>query len=174
MSTIHPHPQISLQQLKDSDRALILRHARKGLVQGILFFLVPFLLFISVVIYINLHWMALGMKNDDARGYLNVALVLLAILPVRLFASRLIAYLKESKGWQKKIVRGIIHGQQEHTVFIGKLKLALPPELATGLQVDDTIEAELSAVSGLVFKVTRITAEQAEEIAVDAPQDSPA
>jgi hypothetical protein len=161
MAQFHPHPEISLQPLSESDKALILARYKKKMIQGIFFFLIPFLLFISALVYINLHWESLGLKDEDTRGYLNLALAVLAIVPARLFASQLMVYGKEAKGWQKKIVRGLIHGVDGNTVFMGKLKLKLPEKLNFNAQPDDTIEAELSAVSGLVFRVTRITEEQA-------------
>lgn len=148
------HPPISLENLTEQEKDLIIGAAKKKMIRGIGFYLVPFVVFGYLMFYVNNHYMSLGLdEKENLRSFINVMIVLLTILPARLFVNTVLRYRKALNAWQKKVFRGKITGKEGRSVFIAGQKLKLSPEQASTVNVDDEVIIGVSNVDDLVLSV---------------------
>ena len=114
------HPPVSLENLSEEEKNVLVEHARKGIVRGAIFFLTPFFVFGFLMFYVNNHYMDLGLdKQENLRATINVLLVVLTILPARLFVNTVLRFRKANNAWQKKVFRGTVTNKEGRTIFIG-------------------------------------------------------
>ena len=124
---------------------------KKEMIGGVIYFLLPFLLIIGTVIYLNLHWLEFQMDNDTLREIINVVLVIGAVLPARLFVGKVIQHSKAANAWKKKVVRGKITGKDGNTFYVAGQKLKFTSDLAGQFQVDDEVEVSVAMVNDIVI-----------------------
>lgn len=140
------HPPVSLENLSEEEKNVLVESARKGIVRGAVFFLVPFLVFGFLMFYVNNHYMALGLdKKDDLRGFINVMLVLLTILPARLFVNTVLRFRKASNAWQKKVYRGTVNRKEGRTLLVGNHKVKVTAEQAASVNTGDEVAVSIAS-----------------------------
>lgn len=141
------HPPVSLEALSEQEKDKMLVAAKKRINQGVIFYLVPFVVFGYAIFYVNNHYMGLGLdQRENLRSFINVLMVIGCILPARLFVNTVLRYRKSANAWQKKVFRGKIQAKEGRTVTIANQRLKLTTEMAAQLKVDDEVILAVSTV----------------------------
>lgn len=154
---MHTHP-ISLENLSESEKDLIVSEAQKGIKMGLLLYMLPFLLFGYAMFYVNNHYMSLGLaENENLRSFINVSLVILTILPARLFVNTILRYRKASNSWQKKMIRGKVVSKNGKTIVVAGQKIKLNETQAQSVKVDDQVIAAVSVALEYTISLDIVT-----------------
>jgi hypothetical protein len=131
-------PPITLVNLTQEEKDRIAAISQKNVVRGIFFYLIPFLLFGLVVVYINLHFEKLNL-TDTVREWVNLGLVLITILPARLFVNVILRHRKSTNAWQKKVIKGKIQAKEGKIITLVNQKVKLNAEQAEKVKVNDDV-----------------------------------
>lgn len=138
-------PPISLENLNEAEKDLILAEAQKGIKKGLFMFIAPILIFGYAMIYMNNHYMSLGLaEEENLRSVLNLALVILTILPMRLLVNTFLRYRKAASSWQKKVIRGKVVSKNGKTILVAGQKIKLNETQAQSVKTDDQVIAAIS------------------------------
>jgi hypothetical protein len=146
-------PPVSLENISEAEKTALTEHAKKGIIRGIGFFIVPFILMIWVISYVNNHWLSLGLEDESMRGVINLGLVMLAVVPARLFVSTLLRFRKANAAWQKKVIRGPVTSKNGNTIIVANQKIKLNAGLAAKVNEGANVVVEMSTNTDYVFSV---------------------
>jgi hypothetical protein len=106
--------------------------------------------------YLNTNYIQLGLQNEDnILGFVNFVLVILAVLPARLFINRVIAFSKANNAWQKRVVRGTIQGIKGNAVFVSGQKIRLSAEQLGRVAVQQEVEIGMNTQGTVVIYVRK-------------------
>ncbi len=144
-------PPVSLVNLSQEEKDKVAALAQRDLVRGALIYLIPFVVFITAVIYINQNYLTLGLEDPNVRSFLNIGLVFLAILPARLFVNVVLRYRKSLNAWQKKVIRGKVVDKQGKMIFVSNQKVRLDEANAAKVKTGDEVVVSLSTVSNTIL-----------------------
>ncbi|GAB4134742.1 MAG: hypothetical protein Fur0041_08310 [Bacteroidia bacterium] len=156
---IHMHQPVSLADITNEEKEMLVRFARKKVMNGIPLYLGPFLLCALAVLYINLNAIPMGLNGTTLLEVLNFLLVVLAVLPARLFVNHILFLKKSAGAWQKKIVRGKIHGKEGHTIYVSGQKIRLNAEQASDLKNEDFVEVGMNTQGNFVLYIHKMPSE---------------
>ncbi|CAN5427787.1 hypothetical protein BH09BAC5_BH09BAC5_02530 [soil metagenome] len=133
-------PPITLVNLTPEEKERIEEISRKQMVRGITIYLIPFIIFGFLVGYTNVFYEKFGMgENPDLRGWVNVGLVFLTILPARLFVNVILRRKKVMNAWQKKVIRGVIQAKEGKIITAVNQKIKLSAEQADKVKTGDNV-----------------------------------
>ncbi len=133
-------PPIQLVNLNQEEKDRISIIAHRNMVRGITTYLIPFVLFGCGVAYINLQYEKIGLsQHPDLREFLNVILVILTILPARLFVNVILRHKKATHAWQKKVIKGKIQSKDGKIITLVNQKVKLNAAQAEKVKVDDEV-----------------------------------
>lgn len=138
-------PPVSLENLTEAEKELITNEAQKGIKKGLIMFIAPILIFGYAMIYMNNHYMSLGLtEQENLRSVLNLVLVILTILPMRLLVNTFLRFRKATNSWQKKVIRGKVVSKNGKTIVVANQKIKLNESQAQSVKVDDNVIASVS------------------------------
>ena len=155
------HPPVSLENLSEQEKIVLVEDARKGIVRGIFFFLIPFGIFGFLMFYVNNHYMGLGLdKQENLRATINVLLVVLTILPARLFVNTVLRFRKANNAWQKKVFRGTVTNKEGRTIFIGHHKVKVTAQQAAPVNNGDEVMISIASAGDYPLGVEIVKKEE--------------
>lgn len=158
------HPPVSLENLSEEEKNVLVEHARKGIVRGAIVFLLPFFIFGFLMFYVNNHYMELGLdKQENLRAFINVMLVLLTILPARLFVNTVLRFRKANNAWQKKVYRGTVNRKEGRTILVGNHKVRVTAEQAASVHTGDEVTVSIASAGDFPLGVEAVKKENAGE-----------
>jgi hypothetical protein len=157
---------VSLHDLSSSDKTKLYSITRSRLIKAAVIYLPVFLIVGAAVIWINNRPLSLGIYNENLRGTISVAGVLISLLALRLFANYVLAHTKAMKSWQKKIIRGEITGMKGRNVFCAGQEFEVNAAQAATLKPGDEIIAEISIAGNHLLTLQKTSTE-----ATPAPAD---
>ena len=154
-------PPVSLVNLSNAEKEILAEASQRKLVKGITLYLIPFILFGTVVALVNVYNEKLGLYDSpNLREWLNVGLVFLTILPARLFVNVLLRHRKIVNAWQKKIIRGKILAKDGKIITVANQKIKLSAEEAAKWNVNDYVIISASTTGDFIFSVEKGTEEE--------------
>lgn len=159
---------VTLQDLTSADKEKLMKTLSKRTIRAGIIYLPVFLIVGWVVIYVNNNYETLGIYQENVRGVISVAGVLISLLALRLFANYVIAHGKAARSWQKKVLNGEITGIKNKTVFAAGQEFEVPAELLKDLKPGDEITAEISVAGNYLIHLEKRTAQATEEAAADS------
>lgn len=152
---------VSLHDLSSSDKAKLYSITRSRLIKAAIIYLPVFFIVGGAVIWVNNRPLSLGIYNENVRGTISVAGVLISLLALRLFANYVLAHTKAMKSWQKKIVHGEINGLKGRTVFCAGQEFEVSTSQASTLKPGDEIIAEISVAGNHLLSLQQTSTEAA-------------
>jgi hypothetical protein len=149
-------PPVTLESLSENEKEQLITIARKGVVRGAFMYLIPFFFFLWIVIYMNNYPSAFNLEhNADLRGWLNLILVLLIVIPIRLFVNTVMVYRKANNAWQKKVVRGKVEAVSENSLLLVGMKINFPIGYAEKIAVGEEVIASISTTGNFTFSIEK-------------------
>lgn len=127
---------------------------QRKLINGIVFFLLPFFIFMGVVIYANNNVEKLAL-DENTRTVINIAGVFIAILFLRFFANTIMDWQKASRSWQKKVIKGEITGRKDKTLFIAGQEVYIGNTAVDTFQNGDEVLVEMSVAGNYVLQLLK-------------------
>lgn len=150
------HKPVSLEDLPQEEKDILVAAARRSLYAGLAINIVPFLMASVGLAYLNTNYIQLGLQNEDnILGFVNFVLVILAVLPARLFINRVIAFSKANNAWQKKVVRGTIQGIKGNAVFVSGQKIRLSAEQLSQVAVQQEVQIGMNTQGTVVIYIRK-------------------
>lgn len=136
---------VSLENLTEAEKDRIVNEAQKGIRTGLFLYIIPFLVFGFAIYYINMHYITLGLKpHENWHSAINVSLVILCILPARLFVNTVLRFRKASNSWQKKTIRGKVVSKKGRVILVAGQKIRLDANQAASVKTGDDVIASIS------------------------------
>jgi hypothetical protein len=149
-------PPISLVNLSDEEKERYAEASQRKMVKGITMYLIPFVLFGFITAYVNIYSEKVGLyDHPDLREWLNLALVIITILPARLFVNVILRNRKAGNAWQKKLIRGKIMAKDGKSILVAGEKIKLSPEELAKWNVNDYVIISASTTLDFVFAVEK-------------------
>ena len=151
-------PPITLVNLTQEEKDRIAAISQKNMVRGITMYLIPFLVFGTLVAYTNLHYEKFGLGDKpDLRSWVNVGLVFLTILPARLFVNVILRHRKVTNAWQKKVIKGKIQAKDGKIITLVNQKVKLDAEQAEKVKVGDDVVVSVMPGGEFVLDIEIVT-----------------
>ena len=138
-------PPVSLENLTEAEKDLLVAEAQKGIKKGLFMYIPPMLIFGYAMVYMNNHYMTLGLTDrENLRSVLNLLFVILTILPIRLLVNTFLRYRKAANSWQKKVIRGKIVSKNGNTIVVANQKIKLNDAQSQTVKQDDNVLISVS------------------------------
>ena len=144
-------PDAQLENLSPSDRNLLDKKLSQRLTNSTAFFVPIVIAAAAAIWYVNT---STDIKiEDNTLGFLNLLLVIIALLPGRLYVNQVIAFFKDKNSFQKKIYRGTVAAIDGGVVTINSYELKIGKAYAGKLQKGMQAEVHLSMNSNIVLSI---------------------
>ncbi|HEU4717124.1 MAG TPA: hypothetical protein VFU15_04795 [Bacteroidia bacterium] len=145
---------VSLEQLTDEEKEKIVGFGKKEVFRGLWLYFIPALIIGYAVVYINGHYMGLGLEDPTERSVINLALVILAVVPIRLFINSIVRLKNAHNAWQKKIIRGKITSREGKFIVISGQKI-IPGSFAGQFSGEGFYIVTMSTVGNYILSVEK-------------------
>lgn len=149
-------PPISLVNLTNEEKDKLAEATQRKLKQGIYTYLIPFIVLAVIVAYTNIYSEKLGLYDSpNLREWLNLALVIITILPARLYVNVLLRHRKVANAWQKKVIRGKVQAKEGKIMTVANQRIKLSPEEIAKWNVNDFVIVSISTSGDFVLGVEK-------------------
>lgn len=154
-------PPVSLANISEEEKERYKVFARKKMVQGITIFLVPFVLFGTLTGLVNVYPDQFGLYDKpDLREYINLGLVLLTIIPARLYVNVILRNKRAANAWQKKIIRGKVMANDGKMVVVANQKIKMNAEEIKKCGLNEFVVITISTTGDYIFDIEKGSEEQ--------------